>query len=409
MNTEVNNVVSQLLLSTNCVVIPGLGGFVANPIAAKVDYARGIITPPTKALTFNIKLTNNDGLLVNEVAKINKLDYENALSSVMQFSKQSNQLLSKGERVTFPNVGFLFLNEAGKITFEQDRFFNLLLSSYGLGQVEFVPEKIIKPVTEKSIEEEATEATPLKVDLKTKKTKADSKENTPSESPIIELKPTKKDAIATNEATKGSSTFKKVMRYAAIAALAPMAFYSFWIPMNTDVLQSGIVYKEDFNPFTKKTSERYLKTTIKDLEVTPTEEYKSLDHIVTNLPKEVTTYSFGLTDDIFIPVRIREENEKKEYNKQEITAKKTTKKHTIAPPTKGKKAYYLIAGAFGEQKNATRFVEKLKQDGFNDAHIVDQHKGLHRVAIASFNSRKEAKLHHSTLKDKNISNWILSH
>ena len=394
MKHEVNHIVSQLLLNNNCVVIPGLGGFVANPIPAKVDYARGLMIPPSKALTFNSSLTNNDGLLVTEVAKNNALSYENALEHVFSFAKKSSHALKNGERVGFPNVGFLFLNEAGKIAFEQDRFFNLLLSSYGLGQVEFIPEEVITPETE--VEQTAS------IPLTTETPKAASKAIEPAPKLVSEKSVGKAPVVSLNqdkteEVSVKSGGIKKLLRYAAVAALTPIAFYSFWIPMNTDVLQSGIVYKEDFNPFKPKTEETYFKSTLNDLAPVTFEPYQSLQELTQNMPDDISVYSFGLTDDIFVPVRIREE---KTGNATPTKAVKKTTRQT--------KNYYLVAGAFGEISNARSFVKKLKDQGYHEAHIVDQHKGLHRVAISSSDSRKAAKKLHDELKNNAISSWILS-
>ena len=48
-----------------------------------------------------------------------------------------------------------------------------------------------------------------------------------------------------------------MLRYAAASILLPIAFYSFWIPVKTDVLQSGVISLNDFNPFYKKQKGSY--------------------------------------------------------------------------------------------------------------------------------------------------------
>ena len=47
---------------------------------------------------------------------------------------------------------------------------------------------------------------------------------------------------------KKKNQFNRIAKYAAAAALLPVVFYSFWIPSHTDVLKSGVLYTEDFNP-----------------------------------------------------------------------------------------------------------------------------------------------------------------
>jgi hypothetical protein len=391
MELSVNHIVSELLLHNNCVVIPGFGGFVANPIAAKIDYSRGIISPPSKALTFNTSLTNNDGLVVTELAKKSQLDYENALEVVSSFAKKSTELIKNGERVLFPNVGFLFLNSAGKIAFEQDRFFNLLLSSFGLGSVEFVSEQEL----EEKLENVVPATKPVLENEKVVNTKLSS-EKIEEDTPIVKLP---KQHI--EDESPRSSGIKKLLRYAAVAALTPIAFYSFWIPMNTDVLQSGIVYKEDFNPFKSKSEDVYFKSNLKDVDPLLVDPYESLVERTQHLPEDVAVYSFGLTEDIFVPVRIRSDKAVQELNEN-------TSNNISTKIAKSSKAYYLIVGAFGEKSNAEGLVQKLKNQGFEEAHIVDKNKGLYRVAAIQNESRKSAKITLESLKNQGLSSWILS-
>ena len=74
----IDHLIGKLLLRHNCVIVPSFGGFVAKPISAKVDFDKGIMTPPSKALLFNKQLINNDGLLVNELAQSSSVDFETA-------------------------------------------------------------------------------------------------------------------------------------------------------------------------------------------------------------------------------------------------------------------------------------------------------------------------------------------
>lgn len=381
-------------MHNNCVVIPGLGGFVANPIPAKIDYSRGIISPPAKVLTFNISLTNNDGLVVTALAKHHNLTYENALERVAGFAKSSSAALQQGERIVFPNVGFLFQNSSGKISFEQDRFFNLLLSSYGLGNVEFIPEKEIETIENEHTSKEVVDSkTPERYIAEDSIENADKKRLTP----VVQLQP------ETNNTQKPkTSGVKKLLRYAAVAALTPIAFYSFWIPMNTDVLQSGVIYKEDFNPLKKKATEVYQKSSLKDIESVDISSHESLIDKTKNLPDDVIVYSFGLTEELFIPVRIRNASQSEQTNSEEAPSNPTT------TPIKSAKKYYLIVGAFSEKNNAKGLVHELKSQGYQDAQILDHNNGLHRVAILGKNNRKEAKNTLQDLKNSGISSWILS-
>ena len=47
----------------DCVMLPGLGGFVCNPRSAWYDEAQQQIVPPSRDVLFNPRLTTNDGLV----------------------------------------------------------------------------------------------------------------------------------------------------------------------------------------------------------------------------------------------------------------------------------------------------------------------------------------------------------
>ena len=171
-------VICQLILRHNCVVVPHFGGFVSKTIAAQIDFEKGIIQAPFKQLLFNRNLINDDGLVLAEYARLNGLYYQEGASQLVQFTSQLNTDLSHGKQVSIPKLGIFSKDADGVVRFEQDRHFNMLLSSYGLTNVTFVPNQILE------------------------------------ETPIIELNP----EINNLENEKTSSKFWK---YAAAACLLP--------------------------------------------------------------------------------------------------------------------------------------------------------------------------------------------
>lgn len=57
------SLITELLHSNVCVVVPNLGGFVVNRKSAVVDVRTGLFCPPSVQVVFNPKLNHNDGLL----------------------------------------------------------------------------------------------------------------------------------------------------------------------------------------------------------------------------------------------------------------------------------------------------------------------------------------------------------
>jgi len=76
------NYISDLLYRYECVIVPEFGGFVTNNKSAKIDKVHNTLHPPYKQITFNSHLVNNDGLLVNYIASVDKIPYESALNFI---------------------------------------------------------------------------------------------------------------------------------------------------------------------------------------------------------------------------------------------------------------------------------------------------------------------------------------
>ena len=142
--TTVEHLIGDLLLRHNCVIVPSFGGFVAKQVSAKIDYASGRMTPPSKSLLFNKQLINNDGLLINEFSQANELSFNQASKEVSAKVSLWREALKSGQRIELDRVGYLYNDAENNLCFEQDRFFNLLLESYGLGKVHFLSEEDVQ-------------------------------------------------------------------------------------------------------------------------------------------------------------------------------------------------------------------------------------------------------------------------
>ena len=97
--------ISRLLYKHNCVIIPDFGGFVCNYMPAKIIRTQHLIIPPSKSIAFNKNLTNNDGLLVNEIAKCENISFEIAREYVEDFIDNCLLKLKNKETVSlFPPI-----------------------------------------------------------------------------------------------------------------------------------------------------------------------------------------------------------------------------------------------------------------------------------------------------------------
>ncbi|MCE3279817.1 MAG: hypothetical protein K0S44_2008 [Bacteroidetes bacterium] len=200
--------ISELLNEHDCVIVPELGGFVANYAPAKIHPVQHTFTPPSKNIVFNKNLKNNDGLLANHIVIAEQSSYPQALKYIQHFVDDASARLKQGKKVKIDEVGTLFLDVERNIQFEPDRITNHLLDAFGLTQ--FQSPAIKRDNISKRIEKEFKDRDAI-----------------PAERKKINIK-----------------------RYVALAIAMPLLFGMIWVPLKTDLLKN--INYSDLNPFSSK-------------------------------------------------------------------------------------------------------------------------------------------------------------
>ncbi len=124
--------ISALLYQHDCVVIPGMGGFIANYTPSHIIPFKNNFTPPSKEIIFNSSLQHNDGLLASFIAHKENITYAQALIRIEQEVHVLRQELQNGKIVMLENTGILRLNDEQNILFTPDTTVNFLDESFGL-------------------------------------------------------------------------------------------------------------------------------------------------------------------------------------------------------------------------------------------------------------------------------------
>jgi hypothetical protein len=124
--------IAGLLYENECVVVPGLGGFITKINATENHPIKHQFKPPYKLIVFNPGLRSNDGVLINSVARGEGISYLEARKLVEEFATNVIRQLQAGIAIDLPGLGILSLNNINEIEFEQDTKFNYLASSFGL-------------------------------------------------------------------------------------------------------------------------------------------------------------------------------------------------------------------------------------------------------------------------------------
>ena len=146
---QFENLIKDLLYSNDCVVLPGLGGFIAKYKGATLNTNLHTVYPPQKTIGFNPQIKENDGLLVSALCALNNCNYAEGKIELDAWVKEQSNTLLRGEKISWKGIGILFQDRLGKIQFIPDSKGNFSLESFGLEKIILVPveRKIQEPVT----------------------------------------------------------------------------------------------------------------------------------------------------------------------------------------------------------------------------------------------------------------------
>lgn len=99
--------IEVLLLENDCVIVPGLGGFVAHYTPAMRVAEENIFLPPTRIIGFNPQLKMNDGLLVQSYMAVYDTDFSDATRIVEKEVAHILTALHEEGKAELPNIGEL--------------------------------------------------------------------------------------------------------------------------------------------------------------------------------------------------------------------------------------------------------------------------------------------------------------
>lgn len=144
--------IEVLLLENDCVIVPGLGGFIAHNKAAEFKDSANVFCPPVRTIGFNPQLIINDGLLAQSYMQAYDTDFPDASRKIESVVSQIKDSLYKNGQAELENIGTLYYTMAGVYGFEpyQNAFFSPSL--YGLGSFSISPLCELKPVKETTVE-----------------------------------------------------------------------------------------------------------------------------------------------------------------------------------------------------------------------------------------------------------------
>lgn len=359
---EINRHIEILLLSNDCVIVPGFGGFMAHHVDARYDGTDNMFLPPLRTVGFNPQLTMNDSLLVLSYVETYDMSYPEALRRIEDEVAEIRQTLENEGKYEVDNVGILSLNEDGNIEFEPHEAGILTPDFYGLGGFDMMPVAQLTAGEEANANKAATS-----------KTAAPTTESKPNAN-LVEMpaKPMQKEKEAAvnnsvfindDEEEETSAEFisirKSWLRNLAAACIAIIAFFTISTPLGAPTMQKSQIDTGMLNRIMPKEIDQMKKA------------------------KELVVNGDG--------TKLMETSENAAQNAGS-TAQNANQDTELSLPS----TYYSIVLASRVTKhNAANYAERLQGKGFKQARVLITENNV-KVIYGTYNSESEA---HAALKN----------
>ena len=332
-----------LLLTNDCVIVPGLGGFVANHREARFDNNDNMFIPPYRTLGFNPKLSVNDSLLAQSYTETYDISYPEACNRIENEVNELKQHIYNNGSYELNDVGVLCLNNDGNIEFTPCEAGIVTPDLYSLSSFEM--RKLKEMVQPENCESDKTEI----LHFPPINNNAQRHEN--SHGDIGNNGITNK-----NEKKKEARISASAIRNFIAAAAAVVLFFLLGTPVNensstikTSALDNGIVQELINNGY----------------------------NVVRNDKKKIVEPQ-------------KELSTKNEVKKQ---AKENTDiKLAVAKPQNSdvKSQYFCIVLASRvSQKNANAFTQQLQKQGFNASVLQEKGKSI-KVVYGNYATKNDA-------------------
>jgi len=129
--------IEKLLPDHDCVVVPGLGGFVQNEVPARFDAESDFFYPKGKEIGFNARLTFNDGFLAQAYQESFDISFEESNLQIRQAVQEIKNKIDNGKYVSLGRIGVIWKNDKGQTQFRSENKNFFYPESYGLTSFSF--------------------------------------------------------------------------------------------------------------------------------------------------------------------------------------------------------------------------------------------------------------------------------
>lgn len=370
---ELSRHIEILLLSNDCVIVPGFGGFVAHHKVAEYDMEEKTFYPPQRVLGFNSQLVLNDSLLVQSYAEAYDLSYPEALRKIENEVEEIKQQIEIEGEYKFRGIGTVSKTAEGYYDFEpcvaglvSPGLYGF--TSYIMDAVNGVADADGASDTEDSAEKKLLSA----AGVVTGETEVDVQNDAEDTEDVED------DEVEDEEEERGIYVSYKKMWYAAAASLIllllPLAYNSLTVGRGS---QSSNVIRGSVGDTGKE--------------------------VVSKIGEGIDTF-MKATNSESVPadtVNITEKTVKQEAAVEAVADTKVQAEKTGEVSKETVKGQYsIILASRVSKKGAEDFVKRLNRAGYKEASVYEE-GSMRRVVYGSYGSEREAERALNVLKKKN--------
>ncbi len=145
--------IEYLLTRHDCVIVPGLGAFIASESEACIDIENGIVRPRRREISFNSSVVSDDGLLSHSIARREHIRYEVAHRRVASFIEKMKADLNNEGEISLGMLGRLIQDSEGLLSFQPRKSNSVQDTLYDIKLDISAKQSIGNPTAEVKIEE----------------------------------------------------------------------------------------------------------------------------------------------------------------------------------------------------------------------------------------------------------------
>lgn len=351
---QIEKYIADLIGNHDCVIVPGLGAFVAQVVSATIHPITHKFTAPNKTLSFNAQIQVNDGLLAAEISRKENISFNDALANINDYVKAFNAALSVLKHFNCVGVGRFFYNKGGKLEFEPDYTINFSSDSFGL------PDFVFKPIDRNN----------------TYEMNSPTNHRTAQDVSSTEVKEEGKK--------KKSSTATKIL-FVMMPLLVLIGAAGFVVYNQQNDLSLGGIHL--FDSMSSK----------QELAVDTSNALILVDSLTEENHEE---YQSGTSENF-------EESPEVVAVTPEIKTPVSSKKATIIKSSEvatGK--YYIVVGSFKNENNADGLYSNLQNNSKSVVKLPLDANGFYKVGIGSFESLEAANAEFASVQNTYAGSWI---